>query len=106
MIYSVSPSYVDTAKVAGGITGVLTGVNFTEDMVLTVGGKEVEYTFDSDKQLTFQIPANSIGRVDIALKRGGETAAILTMPSPMRILKVRCRFSAAMSRRGKASGCR
>ena len=78
VIYSVSPSYVDTAKVAGGITGVLTGVNFTEDMVLTVGGKEVEYTFDSDKQLTFQIPANSIGRVDIALKRGSETAAILT----------------------------
>ena len=78
VIYSVSPSYVDTAEVAGGITGVLTGVNFTEDMVLTVGGKEVEYTFDSGKQLTFQIPANSIGRVDIALKRGSETAAILT----------------------------
>ena len=78
VIYSVSPSYVDTAEVAEGITGVLTGVNFTEDMVLTVGGKEVEYTFDSGKQLTFQIPANSIGRVDIALKRGSETAAILT----------------------------
>lgn len=78
VIYSVSPSYVDTAKVAEGIIGVLTGVNFTEDMVLTVGGNEVEYTFDSDKQLTFQIPANSIGRVDVTLKRGGETAAILT----------------------------
>ena len=78
VIYSVSPSYVDAAEVAGGITGVLTGVNFAEDMVLTVGGKEVDYTFDSDKQLTFQIPANSIGRVDIALKRDGETAAILT----------------------------
>jgi hypothetical protein len=78
VIYSVSPSYVDTAEAAGGVTAILTGVNFTEDMDLSVGGKPVEYTFDSDKQLTFEIPAGSIGRVDIQLKRDGETAAILT----------------------------
>lgn len=75
VIYSVSPSYVDTAAVAEGVTAILTGVNFTEDMELFVGGKPVEYTFDSDKQLTFQIPAGSIGRVDIELKRDGEEAA-------------------------------
>lgn len=78
VIYSVSPSYVDTAAVAGGVTAILTGVNFTEDMELLVHGKPVEYTFDSDKQLTFQIPAGSIGRVDIKLMRDGEVAATLT----------------------------
>lgn len=78
VIYSVSPSYVDTAAVAGGVTAILTGVNFTEDMELLVHGKPVEYTFDSDKQLTFRIPAGSIGRVDIKLMRDGEVAATLT----------------------------
>lgn len=78
VIYSVSPSYVDTAAVAGGVTAILTGVNFTEDMELLVHGKPVEYTFDSDKQLTFQIPAGSIGRADIKLMRDGEVAATLT----------------------------
>lgn len=78
VIYSVSPSYVDTAEAAEGVTAILTGVNFTEDMELTVGGKPVEYTFDSDKQLTFTVPADSIGRVDVALSRDGQTAATLT----------------------------
>ncbi len=78
VIYSVSPSYVDTAEAAEGVTAILTGVNFTEDMELTVGGKPVEYTFDSDKQLTFTVPADSIGRVDVVLSRVGQTAATLT----------------------------
>ncbi len=78
VIYSVSPSYVDTAEAAEGVTAILTGVNFTEDMELTVGGKPVEYTFDSDKQLTFTVPADSIGRVDVVLSRDGQTAATLT----------------------------
>lgn len=78
VIYSVSPSYVDTLKAAEGITALLTGVNFTDDMTLLVGGKETDYTFISDKQLSFTVPANSIGRVDISLCRSGETAAVLT----------------------------
>lgn len=75
-IYSVSPSHVDTTKVSAGITGVIVGVNFTPDMVLKVGSKQVEYTFESEKQLTFTIPEGAIGRVDVTLTRGEETARL------------------------------
>ncbi|MHB8963047.1 MAG: dockerin type I repeat-containing protein [Saccharofermentanales bacterium] len=72
VIYSVSPAAVD---VAGNVAGILTGVGFTEEMILFIGDIQTEYTYANDKRLDFTIPAGNIGRVDAVLKTMvGETA--------------------------------
>ncbi len=76
VIYSVTPSKVDVASVADGITAILTGVNFSDGMTLKVGGKAVEYTFVSDTQLSFTIPAGNLGRTDVTLSDGTRTARL------------------------------
>ncbi len=75
VIYSVSPYKVDVSN-ENDITAVLTGVNFSDSMILKVGGKEVEYTFVSSSQITFTIPAGSVGRVDIVLVDGERDARL------------------------------
>ncbi|MBQ6823652.1 MAG: S8 family serine peptidase [Clostridia bacterium] len=76
VIYSVSPSKLDTAKVTEGVTVQVHGVNFTEGMTLTVGGKQVEYTFTDSKQISFVAPAGNIGRVDVTLTDGERSAML------------------------------
>ena len=75
VIYSVSPSKMDVSA-TNDVTAVLTGVNFTDSMTLKVGGKEVQYTFVSSNQITFTIPAGSVGRVDIILTDGERDARL------------------------------
>lgn len=76
VIYSVTPSRVDISTVAEGITATVTGVNFTENMTVTVGGKAVEHTLISRNQLTFTIPEGNLGRADIVITKDGAKAQL------------------------------
>lgn len=74
-LYGVSPAKVDVTA-AGTTTAVLTGVNLSDTMTLTVGGKAVEYTFVSSNQVSFTVPTGSLGRVDIEVTDGARTASL------------------------------
>ncbi|MBQ7364395.1 MAG: IPT/TIG domain-containing protein [Clostridia bacterium] len=73
-IYSVTPFKVYTDEVAKGITATLTGVNFTDTMTLTVGGKAVDYTYLSSTQISFTLPTGNHGRCDVVLTDGARSA--------------------------------
>lgn len=75
-IYSVTPYKVDTNAVSEGITAMLTGVNFSETMILKVGGKQVDYTYISTTQISFIIPAGNLGRCDVELIDGNRYAQL------------------------------
>lgn len=75
-IYAVSPSKIYTDEIAGGITATVTGVNFSDTMTLTVGGKTVAYTYISPTQISFTVPAGNHGRCDVKLVDGDRSARL------------------------------
>jgi len=75
-IYAVSPSKIYTDEIASGITATVTGVNFSDTMTLTVGGKTVAYTYISPTQISFTVPAGNHGRCDVKLVDGDRSARL------------------------------
>ena len=71
-VYSVSPYYI---SINGGITATVSGVNFTNDMELKLGGTSIPYTFVNATSLTFIAPVKAMGRYDLSLSgsQGGAT---------------------------------
>lgn len=76
VIYSVSPSKIDIASLADGVTATVTGVNYSETMTLTVGGAEIPYEYVSPSQITFTVPQGSMGRADVVLADGERTVTL------------------------------
>ncbi len=76
LISGITPGRVDTTAVSAGIAAVVTGSNFSEDMVVTVGGAAVEFTFVSSKEIHFNIPMNEMGKADMVITRGLESAVL------------------------------
>ena len=61
-----------TVSVEGGETVAILGGNFTEDMVLKVGSREITgYTLVDNGQITFTAPALPIGLYAVTLTRDG-----------------------------------
>ncbi len=75
-IESVSVTKVDISEVSSGKTAFLSGSNFVEGMVLTVGNKIVEYTLIAESFLMFTIPVNGVGKVDITLSYEGASVTL------------------------------
>lgn len=75
VIYNVAPFKVDVASTEP-VTATLSGVNFTESMILMVGGTSVDYEFVSATQIRFVIPVGKLGRADITLTDGERKATL------------------------------
>jgi hypothetical protein len=68
-------------SIAGGATVTVLGGNFTEDLVLKLGGEEVTFSLQDSGTLTFLAPAKSIGNYALTLTTADGTS--ITAPSPI-----------------------
>lgn len=77
-ISGLTPSKVG---VAGGKTVSILGGNFTEDMVLKLGGEQIEFTFVDTGQINFIAPAKASGSYAVTLTT--TEGAVVTSSTPL-----------------------
>ena len=67
--------------IQGGATITVLGSNFTEDLVLELGGETVAYSLQDSGALTFTAPAKSIGSYAVTITTPG--GVVVSAPAPL-----------------------
>ncbi len=75
-ISKVTPALVDLTGVAAGTVAIVEGQGFQEDMTVTVQDQQVAFTFVSDQQIQFVLPALGLGKAELHIRCGEDRATL------------------------------